>query len=136
MFAGGTLAFLQIFEGTNDHILMLCKDVGSYYTCQRYRFPLGTLLWKVSQILGAPYTTLWPKDVNSGSNRFQAYMDSILPILPIISAFPGPWAWLSPKRFFKSPQASGPQAFGHFWIRLVRHETPHQSVFFTLKTML
>ena len=30
---------------------VLCKDVGSYSTCQRYRFPVGTLLWKVSQIL-------------------------------------------------------------------------------------
>ena len=30
---------------------VLCKDVSSYSTCQRYRFPTGTLVWKVSQIL-------------------------------------------------------------------------------------
>ncbi len=29
----------------------LCKDVGSYCTCSVYDFPIGTLVWKVSQIL-------------------------------------------------------------------------------------
>ena len=33
------------------HMSVLCKDVGSYSTCERYRFPMGTLVWKVSQIL-------------------------------------------------------------------------------------
>ena len=33
------------------HMSVLCKDVGSYSACQRYRFPMGTLVWKVSQIL-------------------------------------------------------------------------------------
>ncbi len=30
---------------------MLCKDVTSYYTCLLCDFTMGTLLWKVSQIL-------------------------------------------------------------------------------------
>ncbi len=39
---------------------VLCKDVGSHYTCQRYRFPLGTLVWKVSQILCNPRCDAYP----------------------------------------------------------------------------
>ena len=32
-------------------IVIQCKDVGSYYTLLELAFSMGTLLWKVSQIL-------------------------------------------------------------------------------------
>ena len=40
------------------HMSVLCKDVGSYSTCQKYRFPMGTLVWKVSQILYSNFAAL------------------------------------------------------------------------------
>ena len=42
-------------KGLSSQVVKL--HVGSYSTCQRYRFPMGTLVWKVSQILSASYKT-------------------------------------------------------------------------------
>ncbi len=48
--------FFKILRSKICHIvhfseLVVCKDVGIYSTRQRHRLPMGTLVWKVSQIL-------------------------------------------------------------------------------------
>ncbi len=45
-----------LYQGKHD-ISVQCKDVGSHSTCQWQVYPVGTLLWKVSQILSHIFAT-------------------------------------------------------------------------------
>ena len=42
------------YQGKQDTAVR-CKDVGSHSTCQQQVYPIGNLLWKVSQILDLKY---------------------------------------------------------------------------------
>ncbi len=59
-----------ILVPTYTFVIMQCKDVGSDPVCLRDALSMGTLVWKVFQILSCTYTGTCPgKDQSSAQTK-------------------------------------------------------------------